>query len=78
MGSPPLARQTLLFPFYSNDSLTPFLTISLAPKAMILYNPAQPSISHPTPARTAHICLSLLIPLPEFMLIDDDDAKGRQ
>lgn len=60
MDSPPLAPQTLLSPFYSNDSLTPFLTISLAPKVMILYSPAQPSTSYPTPARSpsAHLSFS--------------------
>lgn len=48
---------------------------------MILYSPAQPSPPghiQPPPVRPAHICLSLLIPLPDFMLMDDDDAKGRE
>lgn len=83
MDSPPLAPQTLLPPFYSNDSLTPFLTISLAPKVMIVYSPAQPGpahqvISNPRPLAqriSVFVYLSLCL---EFMLIDDDDAKGRQ
>lgn len=82
MDSPPLAPQILLFPFYSNDSLThsltPFLTISLAPKAMILYGPAHQVISNPRPL-VQRISLFLYLSLClEFMLIDDDDAKGRQ
>lgn len=58
MDSPPLAPQILLSPFYSNDSLTLFLTISLALKAMILYSPAQPSLAYPTPARSPSAYLS--------------------
>lgn len=78
MDSPPLAPRILLSPFYSNDSLTPFLTISLAPKAMILNSPAQPSVSNPRPlAQRISVFLYLSLCL-EFTLIDDDDAKGRQ
>lgn len=78
MDSPPLAPQILLSPFYSNDSLTPVLTISLAPDAMILYSPAHQVISNPRPlAQRISVFLYLSICL-EFMLIDDDDAKGRQ
>lgn len=78
MDSPPLAPQILLSPFYSNDSLTHSLTISLAPKAKILYNPAQPSVSNPRPlAQRISVFLYLSLCL-EFMLMDDDDdAKGR-
>lgn len=77
MDSPPLAPQILLSPFYSNDSLTPFLTISLPPKAMILYSPAQRITSNPRPlAQRISVFLYLSLCL-EVMLIDDDDAKGR-
>lgn len=77
MDSRPLAPQILLSPFCSNDSLTPFLTISLAPKAMVLYSPAQPSISNPR-SLAQRISVFLYLPLcPDFTLIDDDDAKGR-
>lgn len=70
MDSPPLAPQILLSPFYSNDSLTPFFTISLAPKAMVLYSlaqssPAQPSLSNPRPLaqRTSVFLYLLLCPI---------------
>lgn len=78
MDSPSLAPQILLSPFYSNDSLTPVLTISLAPKPMILYSPVQPGpahqvISNPRPlAQRTSVFLYLSLCL-EFMLMDDDD-----
>lgn len=63
MDNPPLAPQILLFPFYSNDSLTPVLTISLALKAMILYSPAQPSPAHPPRPLAQRTSVFLYLPL---------------
>lgn len=84
MDSPPLAPQILLSPFYSNDSLThslPHNLVGAQSNDSLQCSPARPGPPghiQPPPARPAHICLSLLTPLPDFMLIDDDDAKGRQ
>lgn len=84
MDSPPLAPGSLLFPFYGNDSLThsrPHNLVGAQSNDSLQSSPVQPSpaqLIQPPPARPAHICLSLLTPLPDFTLIDDDDAKGRQ
>lgn len=79
MDSPPLAPQILLSPFYSNDSLTHSLPHNLVGAQSNDSLQSSP-LGHiqPPPARPAHICLSLLTPLPDFTLMDDDDAKGRQ
>lgn len=79
MDSPPLAPQILLSPFYSNDSLPHSLPHNLVgAQSNDSLQSSPPGYIQPPPVRPAHICLSLLIPLPDFTLIDDDDAKGRQ
>lgn len=77
MDSSPLAPQILLSPFYSNDSLTRSLPHNLVgAKAMILYSPAQPSLSNHRPLAQRISVFLYLSFCPDFTLIDDDHAKG--
>lgn len=81
MDSPPLAPQILLSPFYSNDSLThsrPHNLVAAQSNDSQQSSPVQPSISNSRPlAQRISVFLYLSLCL-EFMLMDDDDAKGRE
>lgn len=79
MDSSPLAPQILLSPFYSNDSLTHSLPHNLVgAQSNDSLQSSPPGYIQLPPVRPAHICLSLLTPLPDSMLMDNDDSKGRE